>query len=516
MTQKARRGESLARASLAVREWERLLRRTRRLMARTKSAPRKGHWRVDTLLFVVAERPSPVQALIDRLSTVLVRSGRLQGVWTAAEARASRPSGFLDGFWERYVPPDAGSGDAEPKADRDARRSRLHRLDAGAANCADQLTVAVQLWRPAIDAAIEAVSAVAEWTDREHDPAGDRWTAGARSDLRSLRGLIPELSAGDFPHLGSGVPPELTIHTDAVKARMKYLKSIVEQSSIATPPPLTIRDGASSRGVEPSGAGREPVIGATNAALQMAADRLEALANWVPALFQRREGDWLWHVKRDDWSRGIRVEELTTQSWAAVKAIDGAIRALGITDSRGMPEPDGFTGVWQDWSDPIYPISHRGLAESVLALGIEIHGWHSRLSRMPFETPDGLEHRISADTGVWARGCANRARALAEDQPARERARGLQTADQTEPAASSGGPFQWLTVSEAHTASGLPTYEISRLCTSQRLRTNGKTGRERRIDASSLIELKLAIAKDVTLKRLRRWLAGSTGQRRSR
>lgn len=63
-----------------------------------------------------------------------------------------------------------------------------------------------------------------------------------------------------------------------------------------------------------------------------------------------------------------------------------------------------------------------------------------------------------------------------------------------------------LTVTQAHIVSNIPTYEISRMATSGRLRSNGKSGEARRIDLESLADLALARHAAKTVKGLRKRL----------
>jgi hypothetical protein len=66
--------------------------------------------------------------------------------------------------------------------------------------------------------------------------------------------------------------------------------------------------------------------------------------------------------------------------------------------------------------------------------------------------------------------------------------------------ASSG----WLTVTEAAKIAGKATYEISRLVDQGKIKANGKTGRDRRVDASDLARFLLAGDDKATIKKLRK------------
>lgn len=76
------------------------------------------------------------------------------------------------------------------------------------------------------------------------------------------------------------------------------------------------------------------------------------------------------------------------------------------------------------------------------------------------------------------------------------------TINQDKPQADEG----WLTVTQAHEVYAIPTATISRLASDGKLRSNGKTGPERRIDPASLAAFKLAQAKDERIKKLQKHL----------
>ena len=65
---------------------------------------------------------------------------------------------------------------------------------------------------------------------------------------------------------------------------------------------------------------------------------------------------------------------------------------------------------------------------------------------------------------------------------------------------------EWLTVTQAFKATGLPKWKISRLADSQDLKSNGKTGHERRIDPVSLIDHVLDTDKDMTIRNLHKFI----------
>ena len=58
-----------------------------------------------------------------------------------------------------------------------------------------------------------------------------------------------------------------------------------------------------------------------------AASHLDSLAGLIPTLYPRQEGDWCWHVRYDELGQRDDTNELTIHSWAAVVALDNAIRA---------------------------------------------------------------------------------------------------------------------------------------------------------------------------------------------
>lgn len=164
------------------------------------------------------ERPAPVEALFDRLNTVIVCIGNFHQHWQRLEKRHASagnrwPKGLIDD-WPGLPEQIGGYADLERyKQERRKTWEVGHRLySLGWLEGLDNVALRVRMLRAAIDTAVQAVDAVAPYMDPPSPaPMPTRWTYKLRRSLLALGGIIHRNQGNDLPvGVGEGVSPKLT------------------------------------------------------------------------------------------------------------------------------------------------------------------------------------------------------------------------------------------------------------------------------------------------------------------
>jgi hypothetical protein len=175
--------------------------------------------------------PPEVAELIDRMIWVEIYCARVYDAWRRYEPELKsalrRKTSFLKA--QLAVPPLSDSIQTSAQVET-LIATRLDRPPAGSSgfvlffNSRDRLTLAVRMWRAAIDAAKSRVPSVGRWTNRGNLPVVEQWTSIVYGELSSLSGLIPRYN--------TDTPTELDVSrlerlASQVSSRISELKRIV-------------------------------------------------------------------------------------------------------------------------------------------------------------------------------------------------------------------------------------------------------------------------------------------------
>jgi hypothetical protein len=216
-------------------------------------------------------RPSPVHEAIRRFAGLFTRCSKVLKAWEALQAirRPTHATPVSDDDRDLFQElPDEISGYAALQQHRTARRkagsdSVPHYLSVRPwlpyLEARDDLTLAVRMWRPALDEARMALPTVAPWMDDQRIPAVQRWTADVQDELNRLGGLIDRLVVGDTPaDLDRG---EFERLGGAVAGRLAQLKRVPNV------PPMA-RGVSMPESTPTEAAGVGPAISAINAGIK--------------------------------------------------------------------------------------------------------------------------------------------------------------------------------------------------------------------------------------------------------